>query len=115
MRLMQPLAVLKVSLSNTVLPRLSVFFVTRLSAHVTVMESNPRPSEYWIKCTCNSYGLLMSQICKSASAVVIGFQRTSYTVSEGAGSVQVCAEILAGQLRAPDMVTFLMRTQQSSK
>ena len=36
-------------------------------------------------------------------------------MSEGAGSVQVCVEILAGQLRAPDMVTFLMRTQQSSK
>ena len=44
--------------------------------------------------------------------VVIGFQRRTYTVSENAGSVRVCAELKTGELRVPDQVLFWMRTQQ---
>ena len=56
---------------------------------------------------------LMPFLCHAT--VMFGLQQTSYTVSESAGSVQICAELKAGLLRATDGVTLWMRTLQGIK
>ena len=37
--------------------------------------------------------------------VIIGFRQVHYKVNENAGCVEVCVEVLAGEIRAADSVT----------
>ena len=40
------------------------------------------------------------------STVIVGFKRSHYKVKESEWCVEVCVELLAGQLKPPDSVSF---------
>ena len=54
------------------------------------------------------------KIIDDDNEVIIGFQQIHYKVNEGDGCVHVCVELLAGRLRATDIIYFTLQTIDSS-
>ena len=61
-----------------------------------------------INIPCHNPFSVSSHLC--FSTVIIGFKRLHYKVKEGEGCVEVCLELLAGQLKPPDSVSFILNT-----
>ena len=50
----------------------------------------------------------MTLLCPAT--VIIGFKQLHYKVTEGDGCVEVCVELLAGQLKPSDSISFIFDT-----